>query len=163
MYSARTKMHPLSCEKLSIGSVLGFLWWNSKPYPRDVFLKIRLIWVLFYIWEVCCVWRILAYYMYLKDLKFLSPLSIMTNCIELRCVLYWSSVTWVSVKYLQSCQLSIASLFTLCYRLKPVFIVYVWCHAELLSWFLGNWILNSDSACGSVWVRNLAYDIKGVI
>jgi hypothetical protein len=43
----------LSCARLSIGNVLEFLFWKWKPYPRVVFCKSRLVWVLLYIWEVC--------------------------------------------------------------------------------------------------------------
>jgi hypothetical protein len=52
-------MRPLSCElwdwKLSRISS-----WTWKPYPRVVLCKFRLIWVLFYIWKTCCLWRILT-------------------------------------------------------------------------------------------------------
>jgi hypothetical protein len=40
---AQTKVHPLSCIKLSIRNVLGFLWRKWKPYPRAVFHKSRLV------------------------------------------------------------------------------------------------------------------------
>jgi hypothetical protein len=52
-------VRPLSCAKLSIASVLDFLCWKWKPYPRVVFPKSRLVWVLLYIWELCCLWRVL--------------------------------------------------------------------------------------------------------
>jgi hypothetical protein len=42
-YSARTKVRPLSCARLSIGNILGFLRWKWKPYPRAVFRKSRLV------------------------------------------------------------------------------------------------------------------------
>jgi hypothetical protein len=29
--------------------------------PRVVFRKSRLVWILFYIWAVCCLWRVLSY------------------------------------------------------------------------------------------------------
>jgi hypothetical protein len=32
---------PPSCSKLSIGSVLGFLWWEWKLYTRVLFMKSR--------------------------------------------------------------------------------------------------------------------------
>jgi hypothetical protein len=37
------KVRPLSFAKLSIGSVIGFLCWKWKPYPRVVFRKFRLV------------------------------------------------------------------------------------------------------------------------
>jgi hypothetical protein len=47
-------VRPLSCARVSIGNVLELLCWKWKPYPRVVFRKSRLVWVLFYIWGVCC-------------------------------------------------------------------------------------------------------------
>jgi hypothetical protein len=35
-------MRPLSCARLSIGSVLEFLCWKWKPYPRVVFGKVQI-------------------------------------------------------------------------------------------------------------------------
>jgi hypothetical protein len=49
-------MRPLSWAKLSIRSVLGFLCWKWKPYPRVAFCKSSLL----YIWEGCCLWRVLT-------------------------------------------------------------------------------------------------------
>jgi hypothetical protein len=38
-----TKVRPLSCARLSIGNVLGFLCWKWKPYPRVVFRESGLV------------------------------------------------------------------------------------------------------------------------
>jgi hypothetical protein len=38
-------------------NVLEFLCWKWKQYPRVVFRKSRLVWVWFYIWGVCCLWK----------------------------------------------------------------------------------------------------------
>jgi hypothetical protein len=53
-------VRPLSCTRLSIGNVLEFVCWKWKPYPWVVFRKSRLVWVLFYIWEICCLYRVLT-------------------------------------------------------------------------------------------------------
>jgi hypothetical protein len=53
-------VRPLSSARLSIGNVLGCLCWMWKPYLRVVFRKSRLVWVLFYIWEVCCLSTVLT-------------------------------------------------------------------------------------------------------
>jgi hypothetical protein len=43
------------------GNVLEFLCLKWNPYSRVVFRTSRLIWVLFYIREVCCLWRVLTF------------------------------------------------------------------------------------------------------
>jgi hypothetical protein len=44
----------------STGNVPKFLCWMWKPYLRVVFRRCRLVSVLFYIREVCCLWRVLT-------------------------------------------------------------------------------------------------------
>jgi hypothetical protein len=38
-----SKVHPLSCARVSIGNILEFLCWKWKPYPRVVFSKSSLV------------------------------------------------------------------------------------------------------------------------
>jgi hypothetical protein len=82
-----------SCSKLSIGNVLEYLCWKWKPYPRVVFHESRLVWVLFYVRQVCCLWRVLT-------------------CVRVTNTFWWRWFLVISV--LRKCVLGQVSLLSRC-------------------------------------------------
>jgi hypothetical protein len=74
-YSAHTNVRPLSCATLSIGNVLEFLCWKWKPYPKVVFRKSRLVSVMFYISDVCCLCRVLTCVRVSREIRVRVPIG----------------------------------------------------------------------------------------